>query len=607
MEKFIELNRKFYQLSVDYSDAAKSDNIDVSEALGLRIGNDIGWDDLLKLYRVILLAEAGAGKTHEIRHTSQKLRAKGKNAFFLRLEHIVHDLETSFEEGSYREFQGWLASNEDGWILLDSVDEARLKDPKDFENAIRKLAHAISPALTRAHIIITSRVTAWRPKTDLANCNKYFPPVPEIKSEDDDIEKEDEFPTDKKISSKNKKIAVKTEAIGFRIYSLTNLSTEQVSKFVQEKGIRDHQKFLEEIDRQDASVFTTRPQDLEEIVDFWNGKGRIGTRFELMQNSVERRLRERDQDRADAKPMDLSKIRQGTCLLAAACTLTHKSTINVLDGTHDSEGLDARSVLPDWSDHELQILLNRPIFDEAIYGSVRFHHRSVREYLTAEWFYELLKKHASRQKIENIFFRNQYGMKVVLPSMKPVLSWLVLFDATIMDKIYLLEPEIILEGGDPTRLPLEKRKNILWSVCEKISLGTASRSVEDRAAIQRFASADLASDIRQLILRYKDNDDTLSYLLRMIWQGRTREALPEAKSYAQNKNTEKYTKISAIRAVKEVGTAQDFNDILNSFIAQTENKHDRQIVAELIDNVDPNEGSADWILKVLENVKDTNL
>ncbi len=602
MDEHIELNRTFYQLSADYGHEAKSDDIDINEALGLRIGKDLNWNDLLKQYRIVLLAEAGAGKTREIRYATQKLISQDKKAFFLRLEHIVADFETAFEEGTYQEFQEWLSSNEDGWVLLDSVDESRLKDPKDFENAIRKLGRILSPASVRAHIVMTSRVTTWRPKTDLASCNKYFPPVAEPCSENDNDT--DDFYVDNRISSKSKISTEKTEPVGFRIYSLTNLSKDQVSIFAQSKGVQDHRKFLEEIDRQDAWAFTSRPQDLEEIIDFWNNTGRIGTRFELMENSVKRRLIEQDQDRAEAKPMEPKKIMEGVRLLAAACTLTHKSTINVLDGAHTANGLDPRSILQDWNDQDLQILLNRPIFDEAIYGSVRFHHRSVREYLTAEWFCELLKNNGSRQRIENMFFRDQYGMKVVLPSMRPVLSWLVLFDPIIMNKVYSLEPEIILEGGDPNRLELEKRKEILKEVCRKISMGTVNRSVEDRAAVQRFASADMADDIKQLISMYQDNNDVLSYLLRMIWQGRIKEALPEAKRYAERNDIQKYARISAIRAVKEVGRAQDFSDILESFVKETENPHDRRIVAELIDNICIDESAADWIVKVLKNIQD---
>ena len=57
------------------------------------------WADLLAEPRVIMLAEAGSGKTEEIRHICRRQRGDGKRAFFLRIEHVIDDFETSFEEG----------------------------------------------------------------------------------------------------------------------------------------------------------------------------------------------------------------------------------------------------------------------------------------------------------------------------------------------------------------------------------------------------------------------------------------------------------------------------------------------------------------------------
>jgi hypothetical protein len=61
----------------------------------------------------------------------------------------------------------------------------------------------------------------------------------------------------------------------------------------------DTNAFLEAIERADASSFTSRPQDLEGLTEFWLDKGRVGSRLEIMRNSIDRRLAERDQDRAD--------------------------------------------------------------------------------------------------------------------------------------------------------------------------------------------------------------------------------------------------------------------------------------------------------------------
>ena len=121
-------------------------------------------------------------------------------------------------------------------------------------------------------------------------------------------------------------------------------------------------------------------------------------------------------------------------LIAASSTFMHESTIRVPDGNNSANGINAKSILADRTEKECLTLLGRPIFDEAIYGSVRFHHRSVREFLTAEWLTDLLKREASRRRIESLFFREQYGIQVIAPSMKPILSWLVLFDEKIRKK-----------------------------------------------------------------------------------------------------------------------------------------------------------------------------
>ena len=77
------------------------------------------------------------------------------------------------------------------------------------------------------------------------------------------------------------------------------MTEDQIKIFLHEKSINDTSKFLDDIERHDAWTYTTRPQDLEEIIEFWNKNKKVGTRLELMEHSIKRRLKERDQDRAD--------------------------------------------------------------------------------------------------------------------------------------------------------------------------------------------------------------------------------------------------------------------------------------------------------------------
>jgi hypothetical protein len=80
--------------------------------------------------RVVILAEAGTGKTHELRETARRLRREGKAAFFCRIEWLATDsLENALSEGNIEEVRSWLEGSHTAWFFLDSVDEARLGLP----------------------------------------------------------------------------------------------------------------------------------------------------------------------------------------------------------------------------------------------------------------------------------------------------------------------------------------------------------------------------------------------------------------------------------------------------------------------------------------------
>jgi hypothetical protein len=587
--KFIELHRTFHELS---KHSNESDDADISRALG--IGGSLSWQDLVKEYRLIILSEAGSGKTYEIRNVAHTLRGQGKPAFFLRLEHIPRNFEDAFEVGTYEAFEEWQASGEEGWLLLDSVDEARLRNPGDFELAIRKLSRRISTAKDRTHIVITGRTTAWRPKTDLAYCTAHLPYTVATTSERDhqvDDGPEGTFQTETETQNRAKSV--------FKIVSLDDLTSDQIALFANARGIKDSKAFLDAVERADAWSFTSRPQDLEELTEFWIDKGRIGTRLELMRNSIDRRLSERDQSRADARPLSAERARQGSRFLAAATTLAQNPTIRVPDGAENSKGIAVQSVLPAWDDKDQSTLLSRPIFDEAIYGAVRFHHRSVQEYLTAEWFAELLERETSRRTIETLFFRNQYGLDIVVPTLRPILPWLAILDEKIRERVRKVAPEIIFEGGDPSQLPLEVRRYILHEVCEQIAEGATGRSIHDYAAVQRFANLDLTDDVRVLIRQYADNVDLTAFLLHMVWLGQLTGALPEAMDVALTPTAEEYVRIAAFRAIKAIGSKENREKVRQSFLAEA-SELKREWLAGLLEGVQPTRQSLVWLLACLE-------
>jgi len=600
---YINLNRTFYELS--RSTDPEDDVYTREMMLSLQGYKATNWDDLLKQYRVVILAEAGAGKTTETKQAARKVRSEGKDAFFLRLEHITDDLESAFEVGTFPEFQAWLVSTNEGWIFLDSVDEARLKHPKDFDQAIRKISVRLNAALQRVHIVITGRTHAWRSHSDLNLCNEKFPlalvngHMAKEEEKNDKCNCSDDFLGNMEAKSVRKvsKISTEKDESIFKVYSLWDLSPAQAEVFLQGKGIADTSTFLKEVERRDAWSFLSRPQDLEETLGFWNKQARLGSPLELMRHSIKYRLKEHDPNRAEVDSLTTEEANKGARIVAAAAILAHESTIRVPGGSSGS-GINIKSILTDWTDKKCSMLLSLPIFDEAIYGTVRFHHRTVREYLAAEWFSEILKQNGSRKRVERIFFREQYGMQVIRPSMRPVLAWLALLDDKIKEKALEIEPEVILEGGDPSQLPLHTRKEILSVICKKMAARTSSESISERASVQRFASPDMTDDIKRLIKEYENDENLIFFLLRMVQLGNMKDALPEAKRFACDPQGEQYTRMAAIKAVQEIGSAEDYKDLLKKFASES-GLHDRGILADLVEGIASNSASVEWVIKAV--------
>jgi len=591
-DDFIELDRTFHELTVD---ADATDQTEMNPLMGT--SRKLHWPDLLARHRVVLLSEAGSGKTREVKQVALRLRGQGLAAFFLRIESVANNFVTSFEVGTHAEFQAWCASGEEGWLLLDSVDEARLHDPKDFERAIKIIGCRLGSVMHNAHIVITGRSTAWRAKTDLLLCRQVFP-FQEPQTTANEIGEDTSS-----AQVKTMRRADSREIFApFQIVALDDLEGAQINEFLLGKGVVDVASFLDGVERKDVLSLMSRPQDLSELADYWKAHGHIGSRLELLQDSIQRRLTERDQDRAEARPIAAEKVRLGARLIAAGTTLTQNATVQVPDGTANPAGLAVRQLLDDWDEKDCATLLQRPVFEPGIYGTVRFHHRSVREYLTAEWLHHLLEGQAPRLRIEELFFRSQYGIEVVVPTMRPILPWLAVLYPPILERITRLAPEILFEGGDPSKLDRNTRIKILRQACEQLAQPARTQSLSNYAAVQRFADEDLTDVIKELLAQHAANADISWFLLRMVWRGEIVGALPEAKALALSCRT-LHTRIAAFRALHAIGSKADLAEVRLSFLEE-DHESPREWVAELMTEIPHDAQGIDWVLKALARVSE---
>ena len=278
----VELNRTFWRLGD--TEEHDPERLKAYAAFGLE-GED--WTKLLERSRVVILAEAGTGKTHELRATARRLRVEGKASFFCRFDDLAEiQLADALEEGNINALDAWLSGEEQGWFFIDSVDEARLKDSRHFERALRTIARSLGDGANRAHIIISARVSDWRATADLSLVTRWLPPHP-AKEETNQETDGSEHPPENRVS----------------IVQLAPLTSVRMRRFAALQGVLDAELFMDAVERTDAEVFAERPQDLLELIAYWREHGAIASHAELIDFNIGSKLAEPNPDRNVARPL----------------------------------------------------------------------------------------------------------------------------------------------------------------------------------------------------------------------------------------------------------------------------------------------------------------
>jgi hypothetical protein len=441
-EKIVELIRRFAPMS------SRSRDWDFLMA---GPGRHQRWHEVENDFRVLIIADPGAGKTFEAQTRVRKIKERGRYAFFIRIEKIDANFDQAFEVGTAEEFARWLASTDEAWFFLDSVDEAQLETPRALENAVRIFGTKIHAALERAHIFITSREDAWRALPDQTLIEQYLPYGEPASAKRDDDTSRDSDAT-------------------LKLFRLAGLLEDEIALFAGRYGVSDVFDFVDALKRANLLSLAERPFDLKALIRVWIADRRLGSRFEVLQRMIALQLKPLSATTATMR-FDAIKMREGARMLAGAVTMTGKAVICLPDGVHSADRIDPRALLIDWDDGEIDALLRTGLFDDIVYTGVRFRHREIRELLSAEWANDLLSKPGDRPRIEHLFFRESYGEEIIVPRTRPTLTWLILLDDAVRDKALTLAPEIASEGGDPSRLPLEVRRAMLHDIAERIATG----------------------------------------------------------------------------------------------------------------------------------------
>jgi hypothetical protein len=489
----IELDRRFVQCGDDErSDPDLVAHFD-------RTAGTLSWADLSAKRRVVLLAEAGSGKTTEMTARAVALAADGRTAFYATVEDVGRrGMEAALRPAERARLTAWRASEQDAWFFIDSVDEAKNTGVK-LHTALQALAEAIDGAERRAHVILSGRYSDWQFRHDLERLNE------ELAIPTDQALPSPPSPDELVISTIRRETRQKEEPPEESIVVvMSGLDEARVRKFAAGQKLQNLEAFMDQIEAANLWQFARRPLDLDWLVQFWHSHGRLGTLAEMLDICIFARLQESNLDRGRQDGLDVVRASQAVERIGAALVFGRKETIAVPDSDVDlapqASSLDIADILPDWSLHDRVALLARAVFDPATLGRARIHNDNqgvVRGYLTARWLHRLRKVNLSKTGLFGLLFAQTYGIDIVKPSMQETAAWLSLWDENVASGVARRNPFLLLTAGDPATLSRQTRETLLRQVTMRIAAGE-SVPMLDINSLKRFSRPDLAEVVRKL-------------------------------------------------------------------------------------------------------------
>ena len=544
----IPLNRRFYEW--------RESDLDLSSyrAAADLFDGLLGWPELLAKRRVVVLAEAGSGKTEELTEQARLQSAAGKFAFYATVQDVGRDgLDKALRPSVRERLRAWRASKDPGWFFIDSIDEAKLDNIR-LERALRQLAEGIAGAEGRAHIVLSGRHTDWEFARDARRLDEELP-VPQDDSAEPPPSLETLIRRVLRHEARPDPAPVETPLV----VVMAPLDAEQVRAYAAAKSTPNLDGLIAAIEAANLREFARRPLDLDWIVRHWRDHGRLGSFTAMIEASLRERLQETDPDRSRRDSLDAERAMQGLERIGAALVLARQTIIAIPDKDVPLEDHRAATridgVLPDWPNEDRLQLLTRPAFDPATFGRARLHNDNegvVRAYLAARWLQRLRQANLPKRQLHDLLFARTYEIELVKPSMLETAAWLSLWDESVATEVLRRAPFLLFTAGDPAGLSAKTRQTLLAALVERMR-HDEEVPLLDPSSLTRFAQPDIAPALRAIWAADKEHGEIRRFVLRLICLGAIRDCADLAAAAAFGQYQDRYTALVAGRALLATG------------------------------------------------------
>lgn len=543
--KYVDLNRTFDDhLAKGEKRTASQDlwHLELTESLDQ--DSRLRWKDLNANMRLVVLGDAGAGKTVELEQQAKALILARETAFYMTVDKLARTgLERATTRFGKNELSLWRKRGGRAHFFVDSVDQARLNG-RSLDCALDKLQQALTAdEIAQARIIFSCRYTDWRFIQDRESISRLLSPPPTITSED---------------------------RYNTRVVVLLPLDRKQMKTFTEAHELDQSDDFLRKIRETGTEILARRPGDLLSLMRYWNDEKKIGSLTQVLRHNTLRFLRE--EDTSARKPsLNIATTQRAVHLLAGALAITRSEEIaNPTDDTQQPSNawLHPSKYLHDLKESEIMEILGLRFFDPATFGRVKFHHRSLQEFLIAQWLDSVSTAGFPCDDLIKLIFESIRGQLIVRPQFSATAAWLAQKHESIRDALQRAAPQVLITEGDSAELPTTARAQALQAYIARYSDREILRESIDGVALRRFAQPDLADVVADL-LRRDLPDDRVKLLLRIIRYGKIQSCRDLALHHATNSTRRPSVCTQAIAAVGAVGFPADKISVIDHYLKST--------------------------------------
>jgi hypothetical protein len=518
------------------------------------------WDDLHQKRISMILGEAGIGKTAELQLQAQRLSASGRFAFFVPLNALKAKDHWQMALGSaLSDFSAWQRSGEEAYFFFDAVDEARLQSHADFAQALWVVREALLPNLSTVRIVLSSRITDWTvPEVREAVTNHLLRPM-----------------THAIVQSSQQSLGPGRAGVGapapierieeLIVVTLDALSGAEARQCARHFGLEDEAGFWTAVDEGDYDFMASRPLDLRWMVELWNQRRVFGNYAELIEANVSARLSDVNPSYEQAgKVLSDARLREGASELAAAMEFGGYSFITVSrNGVTQAPVLNPFVVLRTWKPTDVQLLLATAIFDEASFDRVKFHHRSVREYLAARWVRDKVVLGVPFIRLKELFVSKAGGVLTLVPARRSVLAWLAAVDVNARSWVVSNFPEILLHEGDPESWDRASADRAVSSIIANSDTRPLSlQRHNSRSEYMRVSRALSPGLVSAIISKPNASAHSRSISYRLAIYGKLADCAAPAFEIYQDTYRLEWERASALAILENVGTGRQREQVL---------------------------------------------